>query len=541
MEQLLLFSGLVIISCIFMNRFAMRLPVPSLLIFIVLGMCFGENGFFRIPFDNYELSESICSVSLIFIMFYGGFGTNIKAARPVAASAFLLATAGVVLTAGFGGTFAHFCFGMGWMESFLIGAVISSTDAASVFHVLRSRKLALKYRTDSMLELESGSNDPVSYLLTVVMISLMTGREISVPVLMIFQVVFGVGCGLLIGKIAVFMLNRVNFQEMPARTIFLFATVVIAYALPTIIGGNGFLSVYVCGILMGNSYIPQKRDMVHFFDVLTETAQMVIFFLLGLLVTPIQLRSVFIPACFVMLFLTLIGRPAAVFLILKPFRASLQQIGLVSFAGLRGVASIVFTIYVVVEPISLHFNLFNLVFVVVLLSLAFQGTLLPWIAKKLNMVDESSNVLKTFNDYQEETDISFVKMHVEEGHPYLNRKIRDLPFFREMLITLIMRGKKTIVPDGETEIQKGDLLVLAAPEFEDRENLSLYEVNIPKGHKFVGLPINQACRGKNFLVVMIKRSDGNVIPNGKSIIQENDVLVVAQMDHMRNPSVHGFS
>lgn len=403
-----------------------------------------------------------------------------------------------------------------------------------MFHALRSRKLALKYHTDSLLELESGSNDPMSYLLTVVMIAVLTGRDVRVPTLLFLQIVLGIGCGLLIGKMAVIMLNRINFKEMPARTIFLFATVVIGYALPSVIGGNGFLSVYVCGILMGNSYIPQKRDIVHFFDVLTETSQMVIFFLLGLLVTPAQLPVVYLPALLIMLFLTFVGRPAAVFIILKPFRASLEQIGLVSFAGLRGVASIVFTIYVVVEPIALSFNLFNLVFVVVLLSLSFQGTWLPFMAKRLNMVDKSSNVLKTFNDYQEETDISFLKMHVEEGHPYLNRKIRDLPFFKEMLITLIIRGKNTIVPDGDTVIRHGDLLVLAAPEFEDRDNLSLYEVNIGKGHKFCGLSIKKACGASPFLVVMIKRSEGNIIPNGETVIQAGDVLVIAQVDKMKD-------
>lgn len=532
MENFLLFAGVVIIICIFMNRFAMKLPVPSLLVFIALGMCFGENGFFRISFDNYELSETICSVSLIFIMFYGGFGTNMKEARPVAVRAFLLSTAGVVLTAGFVGVFVHYCLRLPWLESILIGSVISSTDAASVFNVLRSKKLALKFHTDSLLELESGSNDPISYLLTIVMISLLLGRDISVPVILAKQLLFGVGCGLLIGKLALILLNQVNFQVMQARTIFLFSVAIIAYALPSVIGGNGFLSVYICGIFMGNSYIPQKKDMVHFFDVLTEIAQMVIFFLLGLLVTPVQLPSVFIPALLVMIFLTVVGRPAAVFLLLKPFGASMKQIGLISWAGLRGVASIVFTIYVMLEPIDLRYNLFNLVFVIVLLSLAFQGTLLPWMAEKLDMVDRSANVLKIFNDYQEETDIAFVKMHVESDHPFADQKIRDLPSFKDLLFALVLRGKQTIVPDGDTVIRDGDLLVLAAPEFEDREDLSLYEVNIGKGHKIAGLPLKQAFKEKPLLVVMIKRREGNIIPNGDTVIRDGDVLVIAQVDKL---------
>ena len=239
--------------------------------------------FFKIPFDDYELSEVICSVSLLFVMFYGGFGTNLKTAKPVMGKAFLLSTAGVVMTAALVGAAAHVLLGVGWMEGILIGSVIASTDAASVFNVLRSKQLSLKYNTDSLLELESGSNDPISYMMTILMISLVSGEQISVAGLLLKQILIGAACGFLIGKASVFILNQIDFGMKQGRTIFLFAAVIVGYALPSVAGGNGYLSVYLCGILIGNRFIPDKKgDGPLFLDILTEIAQMVIFLLAGI-------------------------------------------------------------------------------------------------------------------------------------------------------------------------------------------------------------------------------------------------------------------
>lgn len=529
MAQFLLFAGVVTVICILMNRIAEKIPVPSLIFFLLLGMCFGVDGIFHIPFDDYSLSETICSTCLVFIMFYGGFGTNLKTARPVAVPSFLLSSLGVILTAGLVGGFVHFVFGLEWLESLLIGSVISSTDAASVFNVLRSRKLALKNHTDSLLELESGSNDPVSYMLTILLLSMISGREISIPLTLFLQLTLGIAGGLLIGWIAVRCMTRYSFLSSPGRTIFLFAIALIAYALPSVLGGNGYLGVYFCGILMGNHYLPEKRAMVHFFDVLTEICQMAIFFLLGLLVTPSQLPDVFIPALSIMVFLTFIGRPAAVFCILAPFRASLAQMSLVSFAGLRGVASIVFSIYVVLEGVSLQYDIFNLVFVIVLLSLAFQGTLLPWASEKLKMTDPNADILKTFNDYQAESDVSFIKLHVTDSHPYSEKKLKDLPLPGELLVVLLLREQKTILPSGDTILRPGDLLVMAAPEFEDRRNLTLYETSISKNHKLKGKYLKELPKNKSYLIVMIKRGESTIIPNGDTQILAGDILVSARL------------
>lgn len=528
MSQPLLLMGVVILICIVMNRFIQRLAVPSLLIFIALGMLFGENGLFRIPFDDYQVSSIICSVSLIFIMFYGGFGTNLSAARPVLAKSILLSTVGVALTAGLCGLFVHLVLGLALYESLLIGAVISSTDAASVFNILRTNRLSLKYGSASLLEIESGSNDPVSYMLTVILVSLLAGESVSVPFMLLSQVAIGILCGVVIGKLAILLLSRLTFSDEHGKTILVFAVVLVSYALPDCLGGNGYLSAYLCGILMGNSSIAHKRQLIHFFDVVTDISQVIIFFLLGLLVTPAELPAVFVPALCIMVFLTLIARPAAVFALLLPFRSPLRQIGIVSWAGLRGAASIVFAIFAVLGGARTSYNLFNLVFCIVLLSIALQGTLLPWVSRKLDMIDPAEDVSKTFNDYQEENDVDFVKVHIESGHPWIGRSLAELQLPHNLLAVMIARDGDNLVPDGQTVLQDGDLLVFAARAFEDRENLSLREIPIDRGHKWNNRTLREITTPQHTLIILIQRGTRTMIPDGGTRIQTGDILVLAQ-------------
>ena len=528
MNEALLLMGCVILLCTLMGRYLDRLAVPSLLIFIALGMCFGENGLLRIPFDDYDAANVICSASLIFIMFYGGFGTNLNAARPVVVQSVVLSTLGVAGTAGAVAVFAHLVLGLPWVESFLIGSVISSTDAASVFNILRSKKLALKYHTDSLLEMESGSNDPISYMLTTVAVGIMGGQDVFIPLLLVQQIAIGALGGLLLGKLAIWSLRRGMFPSEQSQTIFVFAVVILSYALPTVLGGNGYLSSYLCGIYMGSTKLPQKRNLVHFFDVVTDVAQVLIFFLLGLLVTPVELPSVLLPALAIMVFLTFLARPAVVSILMLPFRPSLAQVGVVSWAGLRGVASIVFAIMAVLQGAETRYNLFNLVFCIVLLSISLQGSLLPRVSAKLHMIDHTADVSKTFNDYQEESDIDFIKIHLDKNHPWNGKTLKELPLPSDLLVVMIARREETIVPNGSTVLLPGDLLVLAARAFEDRENLSLQEIVVEKGHKWVGRSLRQIPTRSDTLIVMVKRGNETIIPGGSTILQAGDTLVIAQ-------------
>ncbi len=511
-----------------MNRFLEKLAVPSLLIFLALGMCFGENGIFRIPFDDYAGVNLICSVCLIFIMFYGGFGTNLQAARPVVVQAGLLSTLGVAGTALAVSLFACLVLKLPWLESLLIGSVISSTDAASVFSILRTKKLALKHHTDSLLEMESGSNDPISYMLTTAALALMAGEELSLPLLLARQMLLGVGGGLLLGAGAAWLLRQDLLRSQENRTVFLFAVMLLAYALPAAAGGNGYLSVYLCGIWLGNTSLTQKRYLVHFFDVTTHVAQVLIFFLLGLLVTPVRLPAVLLPALAIMAFLTFVARPLVCTVLLLPFRAPLGQIGITAWAGLRGVASIVFAISAVLSGMEMKYDLFNLVFCIVLLSMAIQGTLLPRVAGRLSMTDLNADVGKTFTDYQEERDVDFVEVRLGPGHPWCGKTVSQLCLPGELLVAMVDRSGACLVPRGDTALQEGDRLVLAARSFEEQEHLNLREVPVERSSKWAGHPISQFSNTKPRLIILIKRGLETVIPTGSTVIQPGDVLVVAE-------------
>ena len=528
MNEPLLLMGFVILICILLNRFLEKIPVPSLLIFIALGMFFGENGVLKIPFDDYAAVNIICSISLIFIMFYGGFSTNLKAAQPVLGQAVVLSTLGVVGTAGAVAVFAHILYRLPWLECFLIGAVISSTDAASVFNILRSQKLALKYNTDSLLEIESGSNDPMSYMLTTVAIALLGGQSISIPFLLAQQLVIGGVCGVVMGWLAVKLLHQQLLPSQQSHTIFLLSVMVLAYAIPAQFNGNGYLSVYLCGIWIGNANLPQKKYLVHFFDVLTNVAQVLIFFLLGLLVTPVNLPAVIVPALILMLFLTLVARPLVSGLLLAPFRPKWGQVALVAWSGLRGAASIVFAIAAVLSGIEMTYNLYNLVFCMVLLSISIQGTLLPLVAKKLSMIDPTADVGRTFTDYQEDSDIHFIKIHLDPSHPWCNQDLAQLHLPSDLLVAMIVRGQDLIVPTGDTHLAAGDLLVLAARSFEEREHLNLREIVVEGAKYDANQPLSAIASAHDNRVILIKRGIDTLIPTGSTVIKTGDILVVAQ-------------
>ncbi len=528
LHEPLLLLGCVILICILLNSFLEKIPVPSLLIFIGLGMIFGENGLFKIPFNDYESVSAICSICLIFIMFYGGFETNIKVARPVLLPSVLLSTLGVAGTAVGVAVFAHFVFALSWLESFLIGSVISSTDAASVFNILRSQNLALNYHTDSLLELESGSNDPMSYMLTTAAIALLSGESVHIPLLLAEQLAIAVLCGISMGWLAVKLLHRQLLPTQQSHTIFLLAVMVLSYAIPSYFGGNGYLSVYLCGIWIGNANLSHKKYLIHFFDVLTHVAQVQIFFLLGLLVTPVQLSAVIVPAIVLMLILTLAVRPTVSMVLLAPFHSRLRQIAMVSWAGLRGAASIVFAIQAVLSNIELTYNLYNLVFCIVIMSISIQGTFLPLVAKKLSMIDRTTDVGHTFNDYQEDSDISFIKLHLKETHSWCNQTLEQLQLPSELLVSMIIRREEILIPTGQTILEAGDLLVLAARSFDDREHLVLHEIVVENKKQYSNKTLSQIGQTHTPRIILIKRGMDTIIPSGKTEIKTGDILVVSQ-------------
>ena len=531
MTSYILLVAAVILLCLSLNKMSNKLGIPMLLAYILLGMMFGTDGILKIPFDNFTIAEQICTVSLIFIMFYGGFGTNWKQAKPVAGKAVLLSTVGVILTAVTTGAFCHFILRMDFWESMLIGSVISSTDAASVFSILRSKRLNLKNNTASMLEVESGSNAPCSYMLTVIILTIMSGElSGSSLVVMIFsQIIFGILVGVVVALAAAFILKKVNFATDGFDTIFVFSMALVSYAGASMINGNGYLAAYIAGIILGNTPLHHKKSLVHFFDGITGLMQMLIFFLLGLLAYPSQLPKILPIALAIAVFLTFVARPVSVFAILMPFRCPVKQQLLVSWAGLRGAASIVFAIMATVSPAYTKNDLFHIVIFIVLFSISIQGTLLGLVAKKLDMIDENGNVMKTFSDYSDEMPVEFVKISIKAGHPWENRKIKDLTSLPDLLLVLILRGEERIIPNGNTVVLAGDKIVLSALSPEENLGICLTEIPIEKDSKWIGKPLSRIKLGEEKLVLVLKRNEKVVIPNGNTVIRENDVLVISQL------------
>ena len=460
MAHTLIIGAAIVLICVVASKLLYRFGIPSLLIFLVLGMLFGSDGFGGIVFDDFQLAQQLCSFALIFIMFFGGFQTNIKQARPVLAPAILMSTLGVVLTALLTGLFYYILFRGNLVEALLIGAVVSSTDAASVFSILRSRKLNLKGGLASLLEIESGSNDPVSYMMTMILLSILTSSSHAIGWMIAAQIGLGLALGFLFGKLAVFVLKKINLEISGLYPLFTGAVVVLGYGLCEYFGGNGYLCVYLIGILLGNSRVQHKRSLIHFFDGISWVMQMMLFFALGLLSFPSQLPSVLLPGLALVLFLIFVARPIATFSILSWFKIPFKQQALVSWVGLRGAASIVFAITATATVSGLSTNLFHMVFLVALVSVGIQGTLIPGVAKKLDLVEKDKNVLKTFNDYEEEGSARLYEFTVGEDSKWLNKTLMDADIPEHILVVMIKRGDSVVIPKGTTEIQLGDVVVL---------------------------------------------------------------------------------
>ncbi len=531
MIDLLLVSG-IILFCALIGRVTHKLGVPVLLAFVCLGMLVGENGIFQIAFDDYELTAFICEVSLIFIMFYGGFGTSWNHAKPVVLKASVLASLGIILTTAFTGFVCITLFNMPTLEAFLLGAVLSSTDAASVFSVLRSKNLGLKENTASLLEMESGSNDPFAYMLTIIILTMMNSQASGFGLLEIAakQLFFGALFGGIIAFGVGKFLKHYKFPIVGFDMAFMIGIALLAYALPTTFGGNGYLSVYIAGIALGNCHLKEKKTLVTFFDGFTSLTQMLIFFLLGFLATPSLIPQVLTTSILIALLLAFVIRPLAVTLCLTPFRCSLPQQLLVSFAGLRGAASVIFAIVATVNEVETPGNLYHMVFCIVLLSISFQGSLLAPVARLLGMCDDSIDDSKSFSDYAESNRIGFVSLPIHEGHPWINKALHEVHIPPGMLVIMILREGKNVLHGGSTLLCIDDTIILCAPKNQEEITSSLSEYYVNEHSEFIGKSIASTVEHGKRLVVMILRNGRTIIPSGKTIIEVDDLLVVMEED-----------
>ena len=526
MEVALIIIAVILFTCVFLNNISERVGVPVLLMFILFGILVGTSAPEAIN-DYGELIGDICSISLVFVMFYGGFGTRWSSVRPVIGESALLASAGVVVTAASVALFCHYALGWQWAESLLMGSVISSTDAASVFSILRTKSLGLKRNTSPILEVESGSNDPCSYMLTAICLSLL-GGELSaggVLLMLLMQIAFGIIFGLVIAKIAQLILKGRSLNNQGVKMLFIFAVALTSYALPTLFGGNGYLSTYIVGIILGNTEFSERRPLVSFFDGITSLMEILIFFLLGFMSVPERLAEAFIPALIIFFFLTLVARPFAVFSVLLPFRKyPLNQMSLISFVGLRGAASIVFAIMTLNNALNLSNDIFSIVFVIVLLSISLQGSLIPFASRRLKMVELSGGDDSTFSTLQETEEISFGRIRIDAFSPWADCRISQLNIPQELLIVSIFRDGESIVPNGNTLLRRDDELIIGIRGYENNTNAIIKSRIIRPGSRWVGSTIREFAAEKSYLVIMIKRNGESIIPNGNTVICGNDQL-----------------
>jgi cell volume regulation protein A len=524
-----LLIGVIFVLALVAIRFSHKHGIPALLLFIVLGMGFGALG---LEFDDYEFSSNFATVALMVIMFYGGFGTSWRMAKPVAKEAIILSSLGVIATALLTGLFAHFVLGFGLLEGMLIGSIVGSTDYASVSNILRSKNLNLKHCTAPLLELESGSNDPTAYTMTMVFLSVIIGSKVSIPILILLQAALGVAMGFLFALAIEKLIKKLPLEADGLYAVFMASAMLIVYASTDLLGGNGYLALYILGIYLGNMEFRGKRDVVFFFDGLTEIMQIGLFFILGLLSNFSNLIETFPAALAIMLFMTIIARPVTVYGLMLPFRPKFNQLNMVSLAGIRGAAAIAFAIMVVNSDAIISVDIYHIVFGICVLSSMVQGSLMPPAANWWKMLDPNDTVLKTFNFYQNKAEIGFLETRIHPDSGLIGSQVKNLNLTFDFIVAKIERSGKTIVPRGETTIEENDLIVLGGEIHFDESGQELIEFTIPRGHKWENRYIKDLDLPLNRLIIMVQRNDNDIIvPTGSTLLQEDDKVIMIKADH----------
>lgn len=476
---MLSFHGLIIVIsilmlvCVFANKVLTRFGVPILILFIGAGMLLGSEGIFGVYFDNPNMTHEIGNIALCFIIFYGGMELNWKATKPVLGSGILLSTVGVVLSTLLTGAAAHFIMGISYPNGFLLGAILSSTDAASIFSTLKSQKLKLKGGVAPLLEFESGSNDPMAYMLTIALIGIIQKPEDGIAVYLIMllkEIGFGAVIGVALGFGTVYLLNHVHFNIESMYFIVGLALMMCTYSISSFIEANSFLAVFIAGIIIGNSTLVRKFRLIRFFDEQSWLAQIILFLTLGLQVFPSRLLPVVPKGIAVAAILIFVIRPLAIMPILSLFKMPVRQQLFVSFAGFRGAASIVFATYPLTAGLPVAQDIFDMVFFISIASILLQGTCLKPVAKRLHLVEEESDAfaMQDFNLYSDElSDMPVLGVFVPESSPAVGKAIRELGLPEDVRIVAIKRKNDYAMPKGSAVIETGDRMLLTSPSEED--------------------------------------------------------------------------
>ncbi len=464
-ENILFIGSLLLILSILASKTAGRVGVPVLLLFLGVGMLAGTDGIGKIAFDDPETTQFLGIIALTYILFSGGLDTKWDSIKPVLKPGIVLSTVGVLLTAISVGLFASWVGDLTWKEGLLLGAIVSSTDAAAVFSVLRSKSIGLKGNLRPLLEFESGSNDPMAFFLTIGMTSWLTVQGFSpvdlVP-MFLKQMIIGAGAGFLLGKAIVQLINRINLEYEGLYPVLMLGLVVSVYSLTDLIGGNGFLAVYLAGITMNQSRMLHHKSLIRFFDGIAWLMQIVMFLALGLLVFPSQILPVVGLGFIIAMFLILVARPLGVWISLSFFRYKSREKLFVSWVGLRGAVPIVFATFPLIAGVEKSNLIFNIVFFIVIASVALQATTLAKFAKWLHLAVPEGLKRKSLLDLELSEDFknALVEVTLPSDSIMEGKKILELDFPKTSLIVLINRNNKFITPNGATELKAGDKLMV---------------------------------------------------------------------------------
>jgi cell volume regulation protein A len=461
---LLLLVGAILAGSLVIALGAARVGVPSLVAFLALGMLLGSDGPGGIYFDDAELARTVGVAGLAAILFEGGLSTSWRRLRRVAVPAVLLATIGVVATAVLTGVAAYFLFDLSRLESVLLGAVVASTDAAAVFATLRFTHI--RRRLARTLEAETGGNDPVAIALTIGLIDWLEKRSFAftdLVVLVVRQLGLGLVIGVALGAAATWAFARLPHSIGAFAPVASVATGALTFGVADVIGGSGFLAVYLVGLAVGSTPSRYRRQLVAFHEGLAFLAQVAMFVVLGLLVFPTDLPAVALPGLALAVLLVVLIRPAAVWISTALENFTARERALLGWAGLRGAVPIVLATFVLSSDVGHSETIFNAVFFVVVVSALVQGTTLEWVAKRLALVDPRPAVVAPPLEVDALGSLELIEFDVAGDHAIAGAAVRELGLPRTALIAVVARGADTIPPRGSTVIEPGDRLFVLAP------------------------------------------------------------------------------
>lgn len=487
-ENVILIGSILLLISILAGKTSYKFGVPTLVLFLLVGILAGSEGIGKINFDSPQLAQFIGIISLNFILFSGGLDTSWKSIKPVVWQGISLSTLGVLFTAVSVGGFVWFITDFTIYEGLLLGAIVSSTDAAAVFSILRAKNLALKTKLRPTLELESGSNDPMAYFLTIAFLGLVINQDqslYSIIPLFLQQILVGGALGFLFGKLSKILINRIRLDFEGLYPVLAIALMFITFSATSFFGGNGFLAVYLCAVYLGNHSIIHKKTIMKMFDGLAWLMQIILFLTLGLLVVPSQILPVVGIGIFVSTFLIFIARPLGVFISLMFFKMKMRRRWYISWVGLRGAVPIVFATYPLLAGIEKANMIFNIVFFVSLSSVLVQGTTLSLVAKWLNVaLPFQSKPRSPVDAFLADGAKSLIReIIIPENNHSVGKKIVNLNFPKKAIIAMISRNDKFLTPNGATEIEPNDMLIVLTEDEKSMEevyeNLNL-EIKIPE-------------------------------------------------------------